>query len=121
MIFQTQQSFNVEAGLDTVDRALDNWLLAWQLYTSELCLSAASVQTPTSMWKRVGFSRFADEYWLLARLIVVKMKTAVQNKHKRQSAADDSDGPADLGLNEYDETSMQQVNDLISDFQQILI
>lgn len=133
MIFQTQQTFNIQATLLPLSHALDNWINIWQVYSGGLQhLSvhdplAGEAITPSNMWKRIGFSRFADEYWLLAKLITEKMKMSAQRSdpHSRPAAlgAAASNMPSDdeAILTKYDETSMRQVNSLIADFQRILL
>ena len=138
MIFQAQQSFNVHASLQPLSNALDNWTAIWQVYSGALQHLAIhnplvnEQMTPSNMWKRVGFSRFADEYWLLAKLITEKMKASSQTvdifERNRSDAVEGSllstsanPGDDEAILPRYDENRMRQVNDLISDFQRILL
>ena len=82
------------------------------------------------MWKRIGFTRYASEYWLLGKIIVERLS---KSKEKNVETAADPAGQAQnlvsisgsesVGplLNQYEQTSMQQVNVLISDFQKVCI
>ena len=79
------------------------------------------------MWQRIGFMRFASEYWLLAKLIVERISQNTQ-QNDRASTSDDIpapfqeiDGSSPTLLENYDETSMRQVNDLIADFQKVVL
>lgn len=133
MIFYAQQTFNVQASVQPLSCALDNWIAAWNIYTGALHhLSihdplASEAITPSNMWKRVGFSRFADEYWLLARLITEKMKLSAEKTEPVNDPAVQDCNSFNLRSDEeailpkYDETSMRQVNSLIADFQKIFI
>lgn len=77
------------------------------------------------MWKRIGFMRHAPEYWLLADLIVQHLSAPAEDEIEMiASAMSAQRPPSKTGnnsinplLNKVDETSMQQVNMLISDFQ----
>ena len=79
------------------------------------------------MWQRVGFSRFCSEYWLLAKLIVDRITDRAQRKEHAfvdasagtEFGSDDRSTPTIL--DNYDETSMRQVNDLISEFQKVIL
>jgi hypothetical protein len=81
------------------------------------------------MWQRIGFMRFASEYWLLAKLIVERInQNTRQNDHASMGTGDDSaapfpeiDGSPPTLLENYDETSMRQVNALIADFQKVVL
>jgi hypothetical protein len=75
------------------------------------------------MWKRLGFSRYCSEYWLLANLLVDKISAAILQQ-QQASRPDNMDSSGELYnprivepvLDKYDQTSMRQVNDLITNF-----
>lgn len=70
------------------------------------------------MWKRVGFCRYSPEYWLLANLIADRLATSNPFDPPSEDELELLDeNPLDPILNKYDQTSMRQVNDLISGFQ----
>ena len=78
------------------------------------------------MWKRIGFLRFAADYWLLAVLIVRRIDSKAQLYNRFgfavDSAAQERAFPSREELElpvlpEYDNTSMRQLNDLITEFQ----
>lgn len=71
---------------------------------------------PEELWKRMGFFRYAPEYWLLAHLMADRL--AVLGTSKPETELEPLDeGPLDPILNRYDQTSMRQINDLIMGFQ----
>lgn len=75
-----------------------------------------SLMQPEELWRRMGFSRFAPEYWLLAHLMADRL--AVLGPSQPESELEPLDeGPLDPILNQYDQTSMRQINDLIMGFQ----
>jgi hypothetical protein len=61
----------------------------------------------------MGFFRFAPEYWLLANLMADRL-AASQTENELEPL---DEGPLDPILNQYDQTSMRQINDLIMGFQ----
>lgn len=127
MVFQTQQSFGYDIQMLPIRNALDNWIRIWQVYSSQHATSIKHLPLqrepgPDDMWKRVGFARFANEYWLLASLIVDRITAAAlgstfNNPELQYGKEPDEDNV----LTKYDETSMKQVNELISEFQKVLI
>lgn len=83
--------------------------------------------TISTMCNRIGFSKHASEFWLLAKLMMDRITASKSPEPSGPSAGlglesslvvDDSTEPI---LHEYDQTSMQQVNDLIVTLQQIHI
>ena len=133
VIFQTQQAFGSETELGPVRVALENWQDIWQIYSTSCAGTAAHCPLlnmslhPDNMWQRIGFVRFCSEYWLLAKLIVDRITYGAQREEHAfidNSAETDfeSDDRSTLTiLNNYDETSMRQVNDLISEFQKVIL
>lgn len=100
--------------------ALDNWIIIWQIYSDQYAATArhdpvyGQLLTPSTMWKRIGFSRYAYEYWTLAKLIVDRI--ALTTYLNDDSTTDEA---SESLLPKYDDTSMKQVNDLITEFQKI--
>ena len=138
LIFHYQNSFSCQGSLDAIQQAHQTWEKVWNIYVTHFSQeprhspvgSSMPDLTPDNMWKRVGFTRHASEYWLLGKLMVERLSKS--SEEDVEAAADlagqvqsfasisgtDSVGPL---LNQYDQTSMQQVNMLISDFQKICI
>lgn len=136
LVFHHQSTFSCHGSLDSVRIVLRNWSSVWEAYIQHVSadqrhspiLSGLEDLEPEEMWKRIGFMRHAEEYWLLAKLMVDNVS------HNEGSTVHASQGASMYGiptfshaetqsanplLNEYDETSMEQVNALIADFQKI--
>jgi hypothetical protein len=109
--------------LAPINNALSNWRDIWQSFSSTSCLGILpfitiedSIIEPENLWRRMGFCRYAPEYWLLANLMADRL--AVLGTSQPESELELLDeGPLDPILNHYDQTSMRQVNDLIMGFQ----
>lgn len=71
---------------------------------------------PKNMWQRVGFCRHAGDFWLLAKIKVDRLSAADAAQNGSATRAVEDTDPI---LNKYDQTSMRQVNDLISEFQKV--
>lgn len=66
------------------------------------------------MWKCIGFMRHADEFCLLAALIMERMSREGASNGALSSEGDDQEEAADPVLNKFDQNSMHQVvNQLI--------
>ena len=83
--------------------------------------------TVDNMENRVGFACHASEFWLLSSLILDRISAANGQNQQSQSSQNEketqpaADGPPEPVLHEYDQTSMRQVNELISVFQNVQI
>jgi uncharacterized protein (DUF608 family) len=128
MIFQQQNLTGVEGQLVPIRNALHNWKAVWDVYRTRISSDplnekAGSHVEAHDMWKRLGFSRYCPEYWLLANLLVNKMSAAILQQ-QQLVRPDTMDGNGELCsarivepvLDKYDQTSMRQVNDLITSF-----
>ena len=79
MLFYHQNGFNTVDQLQPIRQALDNWKVVWSRYLQDHKLIQlhdplnSKILTTENMWRRVGFRRFASEYWLLASLILDRM------------------------------------------------
>jgi len=136
MIFQHQNSLGVAGQLVTIQNGLRNWITIWERYFDAWSTSYphGAVQdttlSPETMWRRMGFIRFAPEYWLLGSLLTDRISASSQQQ-PAQSTYPSPGSHGDAGesqraaqvksiepiLDKYDQTSMRQVNDLIIDFQ----
>ncbi|RBR15653.1 uncharacterized protein FIESC28_07294 [Fusarium coffeatum] len=118
LIFQHQNSFGGNDQLQAVYNALSNWKSVWEKYSDEFSFSHPHVMidkhnvAPDDLWRRVGFMRHSPEYWLLAKLLVDRLSSPMI------TLPSSSDEPI---LTRYDQTSMLQVNDLITGFQNVHI
>lgn len=139
LIFHYQNSFSCQGSLASIQQAQKTWETVWAIYTARFSKDprhapvTSSMQdlAPNEMWKRVGFIRYADEYWLLSKLMVDRLlKTfeganhdAIVDPASQGQRPVNISGPESVSplLNQYDQTSMQQINALISDFQKVCI
>ncbi|CZT23659.1 related to C2H2 transcription factor [Ramularia collo-cygni] len=129
MIFQSQQVFGYDDQMTPIRTGLENWVTTWQKYVQIYAVlqrhqpRSTDDQAFGSLWQRIGFYRSADEYWMLAKLMVDRVAISSQIEANRtigdEPATDDAQVKDDI-LGKYDETSMRQVNELITDFQRIL-
>jgi hypothetical protein len=140
MIFQHQNLLAVEGQLVPIRNGLRNWIEIWEKYAevpsslSPHGLLQEECPAPELMWKRIGFFRFSPEYWLLGSLIADRLSAPTAASPEQASASGSSQGfaqpsstasgkarSAEPILGKYDQTSMRQVNDLITDFQKFNI
>lgn len=136
LVFHHQSTFSCHGSLDSVKTVLQNWSSVWQAYIQHISIDQRHSPIPLDsqdigpeeMWKRIGFMRHAEEYWLLAKLMVDNLSRNEQSSdHVSQWASGFETSTlsnaeacsANPLLNEYDETSMEQVNALIADFQRV--
>ncbi|EXJ59419.1 uncharacterized protein A1O5_12300 [Cladophialophora psammophila CBS 110553] len=133
LIFQYQHCFREQAQLVPIRNAAKNWGMIWQMYSEDFSASpphamvTEDTMTIHKMCNRVGFMRHAPEFWLLAKLMMDRITNCKVLEPREPfgslvpetpSATDDSTEPI---YHEYDQTSMQQVNDLITILQRIHI
>ncbi|KAF9894535.1 hypothetical protein FE257_006420 [Aspergillus nanangensis] len=127
LVFQYQSFFSAGHLLLRTYNALQNFKAIWNLYQTTMVgnMPHTTVDenqlTTENMWQRVGFCRHAGDFWLLAKIKVDRLSAtdAVPNNPSVDQADGDEIEPSDSILNKYDQTSMRQVNDLISDFQSV--
>lgn len=110
-----------------IQNALRNWRSVWQLTntlpTDPVNAINADDLLPDKMWERYGFWKYCFEYWLFANLVVGSISNLYDSPIDDQAETGQGDSEylrddfVDPILNKYDQTSMRQVNDLISSFQ----
>ena len=110
-----------------IQNALRNWRSVWQLTntlpTDPVNAINADDLLPEKMWERYGFWKYCFEYWLFANLVVGSISNLYDSPINDQAETGQGDSEylsddfVDPILNKYDQTSMRQVNDLISSFQ----
>ncbi|KAK1752718.1 hypothetical protein QBC47DRAFT_62099 [Echria macrotheca] len=140
IIFQHQNSFGVAGQLEPIRNGLRNWISIWERYFDDWSNSypndGAQAYPPLeTMWKRVGFIRFSPEYWLLGTLLTDRIAEAASQEQPGglgvTSRGPFQESTSNTGraharsvepiLDKYDQTSMRQVNDLITDFQRFRV
>ncbi|KAJ5440032.1 uncharacterized protein N7458_011030 [Penicillium daleae] len=122
-IFQYRSSVSSSQNLTPIRNTLQNWCDSWQLFASTSSTGTPPHVTiddtnisPQNMWKRIGFCRYCPEFWLLGSLMTERL-ALLGDIQLGNDLAPDEDGAFDPILNQYDQTSMQQVNNLIFGFQ----
>lgn len=120
---QTQTSFGHEPQLTPIRNALSNWIRIWHMMspgaTFTMNRSSSSAQ---DLWKRTGFMRHAAEFYLLAKIMVEHVELCQRDRTSAQGRSSLlASAPKPYGFEKYDETSMQQVNDLIVSFNSVNI
>ncbi|KAF0637477.1 hypothetical protein FPSE5266_09730 [Fusarium pseudograminearum] len=128
LLFHHQNSFGGHDQLQAVYNALSNWKMVWETYSDELSFSPPHVMvnkqniSPAELWRRVGFMRHSPEYWLLAKLLVDRLSAPIETMTNPEDALlDATTVTQEPILARYDQTSMLQVNDLITGFQNVHI
>ncbi|KAL2133004.1 hypothetical protein VTI74DRAFT_3042 [Chaetomium olivicolor] len=136
MIFQHQNLFAVEGQLVPIRNGLRNWIGIWERYAavpaahSPHGLMQNDSLAPKLMWKRIGFARYSPEYWLLGSLLTDRLAATTVtagdasgsgSSFQTSSSARGKARSVEPILEKYDQTSMRQVNDLITDFQKFNI
>ena len=76
MIFQARKLNFISPRVETLQAALRNWKEYWEILASSLkVLQRSAVRSADefdldNMWRRIGFVRHCDEFWLLGSLMV---------------------------------------------------
>ncbi|KAJ5357836.1 hypothetical protein N7541_004994 [Penicillium brevicompactum] len=122
-IFQLRNVVGSYQLLAPIRNALSNWRDIWQSFSSSFPQGISPHMTiedlhiqPAELWTRMGFCRYAPEYWLLAQLMADRLAMLGTSQQVNELEPLE-EGPLDPILNKYDQTSMRQVNDLIMGFQ----
>ncbi|KAF3046863.1 hypothetical protein E8E12_003778 [Didymella heteroderae] len=126
LIFQRMNSFGDDGNLGAIHNALHNWRAVWELYVHKYSTEPphAMVECNSTrlhlhdMWRRVGFTRHAHEFWLLANLLTQRMDhNLVRRSDHLEQGPHDRGVDMDPVLSEFDQNNMQQVNELIASFE----
>jgi hypothetical protein len=137
LIFHYQNSFSCQGSLDAIQQAHQTWGKIWNIYMTRFSqesrhspvISSMRDLDPDDMWKRIGFTRHASEYWLLGKFMVGRLSKSNEHVDGVVGVAGPVQSLASISgtesvsplLEQYDQTSMQQINVLISDFQKVYI
>lgn len=134
LIFQYQASFTHKPRLAPLRNAFANWKQVWLLRSgsgspgAEISADQEASRSnfdPCEMWRRIGFMRYAPEFWLLAKIVLERLEADRHEVNVTNTLVDRSGKPNDIlplestVLDKYDETSMGQVNDIITMFQRL--
>ena len=127
LVFQYQSFFSAGHLLLRTHNALRNFKNIWHLHedivVGQLPHTTIDESNPNAknMWQRVGFCRHAGDFWLLASVKVDRLSAAETEQHHTNigEIVPEENEQSDPILSKYDQTSMRQVNDLISEFQRV--
>ncbi|KAF3394654.1 hypothetical protein F1880_005444 [Penicillium rolfsii] len=90
-----------------IERGMKNWKNAWDKMHVPSNLDDDNVDDPPKeAWRRYGFMKSAWEYWLLCNVLLGSTR----------SDSGDNSGVAKRTLDKYDQTDMEQVRQLITQF-----
>lgn len=114
MLFsQHQSSFGFPPQMTPVRNGVFNWDRIWRHMWAVTPLLTTKFDSVDSMWKRIGFFRYAPEYNRLAH----SLTSSLTNFHAYPLTSRDPfavpSAAQSSGLDQYDEASMAQVNNLI--------
>lgn len=133
LLFNLDPGFSSGAEFESLRNAIDNWRVVWDLQSergSSDCFGTHDpwipqfMATPEAPWKRIGFFRNAPEYWLLARVMLERVEAARQRIEANEvffGSGDARDSGIPPTLAKFDETSMAQLRNFITSFQELSI
>lgn len=111
-----QQDYNVFhiCGLDSgIRAALDTWQLAWNARSDIVFIENLESSPVIEPWTRIGFFQHADEYRQYSLGVLRKLEGKLGGGEAQRRA----DTGVVMALEQYDETSMDQVARLLKDLQ----
>ncbi|GIJ85676.1 hypothetical protein Asppvi_004537 [Aspergillus pseudoviridinutans] len=108
LTFYLQNSLVFESTLAPVQTGLENWRRIWNARQPE---DKDIPDEPQSIWKKIGFVRYAPEFWHLARIIVARI---IASPSDEQCPL-----PTERGLARFDHTDMRDINGLIMEYRQL--
>jgi hypothetical protein len=101
-----------------IRNALDGWYKAWNARSNLGQSEAVQDNSQAEGWRRDGFIRHADEFRALALMSLDDVDSSGRKGTGKPSDKNNSRSPYGL-LDQYDETSMRQVADLMLAFQSL--
>ncbi|KAE8396314.1 hypothetical protein BDV23DRAFT_177855 [Aspergillus alliaceus] len=109
LTFNLQNSLIFESTFTPVQSGLENWRRIWNQRIPE---DRYTPDRPQTIWKKIGFVRYAPEFWHLARIIVARMQSVSLDE-------DQSPSRTRAELSRYDHTDMVDVNGLIMEYRRM--
>lgn len=103
LAYHVESSMSSFLDITPLRRGLHNWQKAWPSDYRDHEILTASTELPD--WKRVGFYRYAPEYWLMTSLILERAQERACN-----------DSASGSSIKEADDANMSQLNALIGHF-----
>ena len=103
-----------------IRRALNAWRRTWLERTGLAGLEEIPPSRASDCWKRLGFARYAPEFWCLADLIL-NSSESVQYQQYDQSGDTAGHSLVNHLLKRFDESDMSQVHLLVDMFASITL
>ncbi|KAE8312286.1 hypothetical protein BDV41DRAFT_307162 [Aspergillus transmontanensis] len=103
LIFSLQNSLIFEYTFTPVQTGLENWGRIWNKRIPE---DRYTPDNPHTIWKKIGFVRYAAEFWHLARIIVASVQSGNLPRSQKESSR-------------HDHTDMVDVNGLIMEYRRM--
>ncbi|KAB8224029.1 hypothetical protein BDV33DRAFT_188573 [Aspergillus novoparasiticus] len=103
LIFSLQNSLIFEYTFTPVQTGLENWGRIWNKRIPE---DRYTPDNPHTIWKKIGFVRYAAEFWHLARIIVARVQSGSLPRSQKESSR-------------HDHTDMVDVNGLIMEYRRM--
>jgi len=123
-------SLSCDQQLSPLRHAIVNWKRAWLERPRSPAFALFHIDegkkidefSPYDEWKRIGFMRHTAEFWLLARIVLKQIEAALSTKSNAENDllrnhTSQTSNVSSTVLKKYDETSMSQVNDIITAYQ----
>ncbi|KAF9894095.1 hypothetical protein FE257_009068 [Aspergillus nanangensis] len=110
LTFHLQNSIIFEPTLTPVQTGLKNWRRVWNKRGPE---DRDIPDHHLTIWKKIGFTCYAPEFWHLARIILDKIQAEATAKEQ------DPLPTSEQRINRYDHTDMKDVNVLIMEYRRL--
>ncbi|KAJ9245289.1 hypothetical protein DTO169E5_1156 [Paecilomyces variotii] len=115
LVFQLQNAMAPPEAFQRIENALQNWKEVWIYRKTVFCYSddIEDTNSVAEMWRRVGFMKDSDEFWLLCCLVLERIRP---NEHEKCTPA-----VPGRAFQKFDQTDMKQVNDLMKQFETVTL
>lgn len=115
------QNFLLPSPLTPFQTGLENWRRTWNNRHPE---DQHIQHHPETLWKQIGFVRYAPEFWQLARILVARMRSKSEDESDDRGCVAGEVGVGDERKRErekgrYDHTDMMDVNELIMEYRRL--
>jgi hypothetical protein len=106
-IYQLQNALAPPTAFENIERGMKTWKIAWdQMHVLYNMDDGHDDEVSDECWRRDGFMKSASEFWLLCNVLMESIRSDT-GKHN---------GLVKRTLGKYDQTDMDQVRQLIAQF-----
>lgn len=116
-MFQFQASLASHTELSYMQTSLGRWIRLWTQTDHQDQVERREASGPEDMWRRTGFMRHAEEFWLLAQVTLDNMKHPQAYGDVAISGLDA--GIARVARLTYNDNDMEQVRHMVTAFQDL--